>query len=133
MPIDTQVAEPDRDVVRVPEALEPEKPASKMADPKVRRIVVIAVVLLVAVGTALYLYYRNRVSTDDAQVDGHLIAMAPRIPGTIAEVLIHDNQPVKAGDVLVKIDPRDYQAHADQAQAALEAAQARALEIAFSA
>jgi membrane fusion protein (multidrug efflux system) len=124
--MDTQVAELEPDSVRVPRDLEPEKTAGKMADPKVRRIIVVAAGSLVAVGTALYLYYRNRVSTDDAQVDGHLVAMAPRIPGTIAEVLIHDNQPVKVGDVLVRIDPRDYQARVDQAQAALQAAEAKA-------
>jgi membrane fusion protein (multidrug efflux system) len=124
--MDTQVDELEQDSVRLPRDLEPEKPASKMADPKVRRIVMVAAVLLAAIGTVRYLYYRDRVSTDDAQVDGHLVAMAPRIPGTISEVLVRDNQPVKAGQVLVRIDPRDYQARLDQAQAALEAAQAQA-------
>ncbi|HXJ96227.1 MAG TPA: HlyD family secretion protein [Terriglobia bacterium] len=126
MPTDTQVAELERDSIRVPQDLEPEKPAGRMADPKVRRAVMIAAVLLAAISTVLYFYYRDRVSTDDAQVDGHIVAMAPRIPGTVAEVLIHDNEPVKEGQVLVRIDPRDYQARLDQAKAALQAAEANA-------
>jgi membrane fusion protein, multidrug efflux system len=97
-----------------------------LADPKIRRAVIVAAVLLVTLGTVLYLYYRDRVSTDDAEVDGHIVAMAPKIPGTVAEVLVHDNEPVKAGQVLVRIDPRDYQARVDQAQAALQAAEANA-------
>ena len=124
--MDTQVAELEQDSVRVPRDLEPEKPASKMADPKVRRIVIVAALLLAALGTVLYLYYRDRVSTDDAEVDGHIVAMAPKIPGTVSEVLVHDNEPVKAGQVLVRIDPRDYQARVDHAQASLQAAEANA-------
>ena len=45
---------------------------------------------------------------------------------TIADVLVDDNQPVKAGQVLVRIDPRDYQASADQAKAALALAESQA-------
>ena len=124
--MDTQVADLERDSIRVPQDLESQKPAGKLADPKVRQALSVAAVLLVALVTVLYLYYRNRVSTDDAEVDGHIVAMAPRISGTIAEVLIHDNEPVKAGQVLVRIDPRDYQARVDQARAALQAAEANA-------
>ena len=75
---------------------------------------------------ALLAYYHNRVSTDDAEVDGHIVPIASKIYGTVAEVLIHDNETVKAGQVLVRIDPRDYQARVDQAKAALALAQARA-------
>jgi membrane fusion protein, multidrug efflux system len=124
--MDTRVAELERDSVGVPPDLEPQKPAGRLADPKVRRAVIIAAVLLAVLGTVLYLYYRDRVSTDDAEVDGHIVAIAPRISGTIAEVLICDNEPVKEGQVLVRIDPRDYQARLDQARAALQAAEANA-------
>jgi membrane fusion protein, multidrug efflux system len=124
--MDAQVAELERDSVGLPQDLEPQKPAGRLADPKVRRIVIVAAVLVAAVSTVLYLYYRNRISTDDAQVDGHIVAMAPRISGTVAEVLVHDNEAVKAGQVLVRIDPRDYQARVDEVQAALQAAEAKA-------
>jgi membrane fusion protein (multidrug efflux system) len=59
------------------------------------------------------------VSSDDAQVDGHITAIAPKIAGNVVDVLVNDNQPVKAGQVLVRIDPRDYQARVDMAKAAL--------------
>jgi len=92
---------------------------------KAKFIVLGVVVVLAAVGTWLYEHFRNRVSTDDAQVDAHITAIAPRIPGTVAEVLVKDNQPVKAGDLLVRIDPRDYQVKVEQAKAALAEARSQ--------
>ena len=86
----------------------------------------IGAIVAAAIGLAVYLHYRGRVSTDDAEVDGHIVPMASKIYGTVAEVLIHDNEPVKAGQLLVRIDPRDYQAKLDQARAALQAAQSKA-------
>jgi membrane fusion protein (multidrug efflux system) len=82
-------------------------------------------IILAAIGIGAWLYFRNRVSTDDAQIDGHIIPISSKIYGTVAEVLVNDNQPVKAGQVLVRIDPRDYQAKVDQARAALAYAQAQ--------
>ena len=82
--------------------------------------------MLVAVAVGLFLYYRNRESTDDAQVDGHITPIAAKISGRVAEVLVNDNEPVKAGQVMVKIDPRDYQAALDNANAALKLAQSEA-------
>jgi membrane fusion protein, multidrug efflux system len=67
----------------------------------------------------LWLHFRNRVSTDDAQVDGHIVPVSAKISGSILEVLVNDNQPVKANEVLLRIDPRDYQAKVDQEKAAL--------------
>jgi membrane fusion protein (multidrug efflux system) len=80
---------------------------------------------------ALLYYYHNRVSTDDAQVDGHITPVASKIYGNVAKVLVDDNQQVKAGQVLVRIDPGDYQAKVDQAKAALALAegQARAADV----
>ncbi len=83
-------------------------------------------VLVGAIALFAWLYYRNRVSTDDAQIDGHIVPVASKIYGTVAEVLVNDNQPVKAGDVLVRIDPRDFQARVDQEQAALAYAESQA-------
>src|SRR5579862_8245231 len=111
------------------ETLAPEgddKNPSRWADPWVRRAAFGAGVLLLLAVVALLVYYHNRVSTDDAEVDGHIVPIASKISGTVAEVLIHDNETVKAGQVLVRIDPRDYQARVDQAKAALDLARARA-------
>ena len=58
-------------------------------------------------------------------MDAHITAIAPRIAGAVAEVLVRDNQPVKAGDLLVRIDPRDYQVKVEQAKAALVEAQSK--------
>jgi membrane fusion protein (multidrug efflux system) len=82
-------------------------------------VLVLVLLLAAAVGVWAYLHYQYRVSTDDAQVDGHVSSIAPKISGNVTEVLIDDNQPVKAGQVLVRIDPRDYQAKVDQVKAAL--------------
>ncbi len=102
------------------------KSPSRWADPKIRGAALGAAAVLAIAIAALLAYYHNRVSTDDAQVDGHVVPIASKIYGTVAEVLIKDNQQVKAGQVLVRIDPRDYQARLDQAQAALSLAEAQA-------
>jgi membrane fusion protein (multidrug efflux system) len=103
-----------------------EPPKKGLANPKVRRLLLVGGVVLVAVLAGLFLYYHNRESTDDAQVDGHITPIASKIYGRVAQVMIDDNQPVKAGQVLVKIDPRDYQASLDQAKAQLALAQSDA-------
>ena len=89
---------------------------------------VVPIILLLAVGVAAaaWMHYQDRVTTDDATVDGHVTAIAPKISGTVVEVLVKDNQPVKAGDVLVRIDPRDYQAKVDLAKAGVEQASSQA-------
>jgi membrane fusion protein (multidrug efflux system) len=108
------------------EELPLEEPPKGLANPKVRRILIIAGAALVVVFTGLFLYYHNRESTDDAQVDGHITPVSSKVYGRVAEVLVDDNQQVKAGQVLVRIDPRDYQAALDQAKAALALAEADA-------
>jgi membrane fusion protein, multidrug efflux system len=111
----------------VPEDLLLEEPPKKgLANPKVQRLLGIGGVVLVAILVGLFLYYHNRESTDDAQVDGHITPIASKIYGRVAQVMVDDNQPVKAGQVLVKIDPRDYQASLDQAKAQLALAESDA-------
>lgn len=97
-----------------------------LANPKTRRLLIIGGIVLLAVIIGLFLYYRNRESTDDAQVDGHITQISSKVYGRVAEVLVNDNQQVKAGQVLVKLDPRDYQAALDQARAQLTLAEAEA-------
>lgn len=85
----------------------------------------VGVPLLLLLGAGMWFHTRNRVSTDDAQVDGHLVPISCRVYGTVEKVLVEDNQAVKAGDALVLVDPRDLQARLDQTKAAQ--AQARAM------
>jgi membrane fusion protein, multidrug efflux system len=103
-----------------------EPPKKGLANTNVRRLLIVGVVVAVAVLSGLFFYYRNRESTDDAQVDGHITPIASKIYGRVAQVMVDDNQPVKTGQVLVKIDPRDYQASLDQAKAQLALAQSDA-------
>jgi membrane fusion protein, multidrug efflux system len=112
---------------RVIEELPLEAPAPKgLANPNVKRGLVLGGAILVAAVAGLLFYFHNRESTDDAQVDGHITPMASKVYGRVAQVLVDDNQPVKAGQVLVKIDPRDYQAALDQARASLALAESEA-------
>jgi membrane fusion protein (multidrug efflux system) len=110
----------------LPEELQVEEPRKGLANPKVRRLLLIGGVVVIAALVGLFLYYHNRESTDDAQVDGHITPIASKIYGRVEAVLIDDNQEVKAGQVLVRIDPRDYQATLDQARAALALAESDA-------
>ena len=63
-------------------------------------------------------------STDDAYVGGDITVIAPKVAGFIERVAVTDNQPVKAGDLLVKLDDKDYRAALDRAQASMDAQQA---------
>jgi acetyl/propionyl-CoA carboxylase alpha subunit len=83
-----------------------------------------AAAILVVAGRFLWNYLHSYEWTDDAQVDGHLNPISPRINGTIVQVHVEDTYHVKKGDPLVDIDPRDYQAALDLARANLGQAQA---------
>jgi membrane fusion protein, multidrug efflux system len=90
-------------------------------------IAALAPVLLVAAGGYGDYYWttgRFLVSTDDAYVQAHSVLISPKVSGYISEVPVDDNEPVKAGQVLARIDPRDYQTALDQARANVAAAQA---------
>ena len=83
----------------------------------------VAVLILLA---AAWYIFAGRVSTDDAQVDCHITAVAPQVPGYVVQLLINDNTPVKQGDLLVQIDARPYEAEVEQAKANLDFAEAQA-------
>src|ERR1700723_3104202 len=71
----------------------------------------VAVLILLA---AAWYIFAGRVSTDDAQVDCHITAVAPQVPGYVVQLLINDNTPVKQGDLLVQIDARPYEEEVEQ-------------------
>ncbi len=82
-------------------------------------------ILLVGAGSLFaWLHYQGRETTDDAQVDGHINPIGAKLGGTIVEVHVEDNQAVKAGDLLVQLDPRDFKVAADRARADLAEAEA---------
>jgi membrane fusion protein (multidrug efflux system) len=92
-----------------------------------RRGIIIAVVLVLAlVAAGLWWHSTYSESTDDAQVNGHLIQVSARIAGQVAKVYVDENQVVKAGDTITELDPADYQVAVENAEAALASAQANA-------
>ncbi len=107
------------------EAPEPQLPRRKRAKPAL-----IGVAFLGATVGAIYFGYdywtsgRFLVSTDDAYVKADYTVVAPKISGYIAQVLVEDNQRVKAGEVLAQIDDRDFRTARDQARADVGAAAA---------
>jgi membrane fusion protein (multidrug efflux system) len=89
--------------------------------------ILVLVVLLAGVayaGVRVWNYLNTYESTDDAQIDGHINAISGRITGNVIAVLAEDEQFVKAGDVLVRIDPRDYEVAVAKAEADLLDAEA---------
>ena len=98
-----------------------------LADRPGARIVLIIVLIAVVVGGVYaWRYFSAYESTDDAQVDGHLMPISARISGYVTKVNVDDNQYVTAGTVLVSIDPKDYQVALDKALADLADARAQA-------
>jgi membrane fusion protein (multidrug efflux system) len=83
-----------------------------------------AVLILAAAGYEAWKYFGAYESTDDAQIDGHVEAISARIAGHLSEVLVEDSQLAKAGDTLVRIDPRDYEVAVAKAEADLADAEA---------
>jgi len=96
------------------------------ANPRAKWIVAAVVIVLLAAGAFLWHYYSVRESTDDAQIDGHINPISPRVTGTVQRVLHDDNEVVQAGELLVELDPKDYEVAVDRARADLANAQANA-------
>jgi membrane fusion protein, multidrug efflux system len=92
-----------------------------------RRIALSVVGVAAGVVAAIYylLFIAPFESTDDAFIDGHVTQIAPQVAGRVARVLVSDNQFVNAGDVLVQIEPSNYEAKLEQERANLASAQSR--------
>lgn len=106
------------------------KTARSLRRGRVRRAIALgalalAVAAAVTFGLRTLAFYRHNVETDDAEVEGHIDPVLPRVSGYVTEVDVKDNQRVDAGQVLVKIDTRDLQAKSDLALAALSNARAQ--------
>lgn len=94
----------------------------------IRFIILAVIVLAVIVAIPISAYYSARESTDDAEVDGHVAPISPRVAGHVLSVLVNDNQQVRAGQDLVILDPADFQVALDQAEAQLATSEANATE-----
>ena len=95
-----------------------------------RRLVIVALAVVAALGVvgAASVWYRGQrvVSTDDAYVEATVAPVSAKVSGQVVEVLVRDNAAVEAGQVVARLDPRDYQAKVDQAHAAVLIADRRA-------
>lgn len=99
-----------------------------VAEPHARRFWVIFIILLVFLvivsgGAFFLLKSETHQSTNDAYIEGRVIRISPKISGQVIALHVDDNDTVKAGDVLLEIDPADYQAKVDQATAAVAVAE----------
>lgn len=111
---------------RAVESSEPVAPPAPVQKKRPPAALIAAVIVLVLGGWGLkqYLGSRNRVSTDNAQIEGHVTPVAARIQAFVSQVRVDDNQPVKLGDTLVVLDQRDLEVKLRSAEADLAAAQA---------
>jgi membrane fusion protein (multidrug efflux system) len=112
----------ERDIIAPPQA----RPATTLSR---RQLGLAGAALLAAIGVAWYGHHwwtvgRFIETTDDAYVGGDVTVIAPKVAGFIAEVAVADNQAVHAGDLLAKLDDRDYRAALAKAVAAVAGQQA---------
>jgi membrane fusion protein, multidrug efflux system len=115
-----QVEKPPRPAEKKPD-LKPRKSLGRrMREHPIKLVLFLVVLAAVAIGGYRLLTYLNSYeSTDDAEIDGDIYAITSRITGTVKAVYVEENQAVKAGQLLVDLDPADYQVSLEQANAAL--------------
>jgi membrane fusion protein, multidrug efflux system len=115
-----------------PETASPEEKEITAPPPRKKgrklKILLAAAVAMIVLAAVTFYYLRFVApyeSTDDAFIDGYLTLVSSRVPGQISRLLVTDNQKVKAGDVLVEIDPRDYESSLSLARADLAGARSQ--------
>ena len=88
-------------------------------------IVVIGIIVGLIIGIPYYLYRISHVKTDDAFIEGHITSLSSRITGHVWKLYVNDNQLVKEGELIIELDPRDFQARLEQAKASLAKAESQ--------
>lgn len=99
---------------------------ARTASPGFRIALIIGIVVVLVIGFFIYRYVTSYESTDDAEVDGHINSVSARVSGHVIKLDITDNQLVQANQVLVEIDPADYQVAYERAKADYDDAKAQA-------
>ena len=105
-------------------------PEKSTARSRPRRLIAISLLAIAVIGGAVFAvrtvyFYNHHAETDDAQIEAHIDPVLPRISGYVTEVGVRDNETVRAGQVLLRVDTRDLQAKAETARGALENAKAQ--------
>lgn len=100
---------------------------------KKQKIILLFVLLVTMVAAGFWLAGRGKESTDDAMIEAHTTPISAKISGYVVALNVRDNQHVKRGDVILQIDPRDYQLKVDAQKAQLASAQATAENAAINA
>jgi len=92
-----------------------------------KRMIVLFILALITIVAGFYYYFHSStyVSTDDAYIEGHNVQISPKVSGNVIKVHFDDNQKVKKGQLLVAIDPVDYEVKYEQAISAVEGAKAQ--------
>jgi membrane fusion protein (multidrug efflux system) len=111
----------DKDGKKEDQQKEGEKEPPHKPPPYKRPAVVIPVVVVLifglVAGVLYWLHARHFESTDDAYVDGHVVQISPQVPAQVLALHVQDNQFVHKGDLLIELDPTDYQLALEQAKA----------------
>ncbi len=132
--VNSKPVEPELDEVREPWPEEAPEEISRRhrarsyfaQHPRAQWVLLFALLAIIAAVAAVWHYYSVRETTDDAQVDAHIAPVSARVGGTVIAVNVDDNQYVEKGQVLVQLDPKDYQVALERARAELADAQATA-------
>lgn len=123
--LDRPVVAPKREVPDR-EVQTPQKPGKKVPKGLILGALGVGAIASSVFGYRWWHYGATHATTDDAYVTGHVHQISSRIPGTVTEIEVNDNQQVKPGQILVKLDPKDLQVGVSKAQAALLTAQGQA-------
>ncbi|MCL4476877.1 MAG: HlyD family secretion protein [Nitrospirae bacterium] len=110
------------------------QPEAKQSNNHRRNVIALGVFVVIAVIGAIavffYIQYKNtHIATDDAFVEGRIHVIASKVYGTVKAVYVNDNQPVKRGDLLLNIDPVDYDVKMNEASSRVNAETAKIVEI----
>ncbi len=108
-----------------PDRGERDSPPPQRRFPWAATLIALVVVALVIAGVAYWWTTAGEVSTDDAFTDGDAVVIAPHVSGYVVKLAVNDNEFVHRGQLLVKIDPRDFVAARDQTKAQLDLAEAQ--------
>jgi membrane fusion protein, multidrug efflux system len=124
-----KVPEPPNTEEAKPSVGEGESPSagqSRRSKMRMRWLIALIALVVVAASVGLYIYLSAWESTDDAQIDGYIYPVSSRVSGYVTRVLVDENQYVQAGTVLVQLDPKDYDVALANAKATLANDQANA-------